>query len=412
MRLASWLRNLVHGATRSPAALSRRPARTALCLEQLEERAVPSASGDHDVLYVSDGGDNSVKAFDAQTGAFLGDEVAPGAGGLDGPTGILFRNPGQLVVVGQNPGLPINGNVLRYNANTGKFLDALVSSSDPNGTFAPRGIVIRDNVLYVADQQGAVSPDGRIEEYNVNNGKFLGALTAPVGFSGNFNPRGGLVFGPNGDLYAALFDIDNTLTGYVIRFDLASGTSAIIASNATVPDLHRPEGLVFGPNGDLYVTGFRADANDTDKILELNPTTGGLVSETNLDQVGQPRAFAQAILFGPGGQLFVPITGSGPDTGAVRSYNVATWAYTNLVPPNASGGALESGFYLTFGQTNPATLAYNTKPGSETSGGTSAATAAHNDSATTVNADLVWALLSDSTTGDTQTGHHKGQGAG
>jgi hypothetical protein len=39
--------------------------------------------------------------------------------------------------------------------------------------------------------------------------------------------------------------------------------------------------------------------------------------------VGQPRAFAQAIVFGPGGALFVPISGDGPDTGAARRYNVS-----------------------------------------------------------------------------------------
>jgi hypothetical protein len=56
----------------------------------------------------------------------------------------------------------------------------------------------------------------------------------------------------------------------------------------------------------------------------------------------------------------VPITGSGPDTGAVRRYNVTNDTYTNFVAP---GGPLGSPWYLTFCKTDPATLAYKTKHG-------------------------------------------------
>jgi glucose/arabinose dehydrogenase len=398
MRLPTWLRRLVLGAAQPPAACSRKPARTVLALESLEERAVPSAA--HDILYIGDASDSSVKAFDAQTGAFLGNAVAPGAGGLDGPRGLLFRNNGQLLVVGQNPDLPMNGDVLTYNGPTGNSLGAAVSATDPNGTFAPRGIAISGNVLYVADLQGATTADGQIERYDVNSGKFLGAL-APSSFPGQFNPRA-VVFGPDGGLYVSSFDTTNPLVGYVVRFDPATGASTIVAGNngdgitqpGEIADLHRPEGLVFGPDGNLYVTSFRANAGDTDKILELNGSTGALVDEINLDTVGQPRAFAQAILFGPDGHLFVPISGNGPDTGAVRSYDVAAKTYTNFV---AAGGALGQGWYLTFGQTDPGTLAYNTKPGAETSGGTMAA---GNASAGAASADLLFALLAD------QHGHH------
>ena len=70
--------------------------------------------------------------------------------------------------------------------------------------------------------------------------------------------------------------------------------------------LHRPEGLVFGPDGNLYITSFRKDSDDTDKILIFNGD-GDLLFKINLYIAGQqPRAFAQAILFGPEGKLIVP----------------------------------------------------------------------------------------------------------
>jgi hypothetical protein len=102
--------------------------------------------------------------------------------------------------------------------------------------------------------------------------------------------------------------------------------------------------------------------SDNDKILifqgpaGLSP--GAFVGQIDLDQVGQPRAFAQALLFGPGGYLFVPISGNGPDTGAVRRYDVSTKQFTDFVPASASGGPLGAPWYLTFGKTDPATLVY------------------------------------------------------
>jgi hypothetical protein len=140
----------------------------------------------------------------------------------------------------------------------------------------------------------------------------------------------------------------------------------VFAASNAVNDLNRPEGLVFGPDGNLYVASFRAAAADTDKIVEFNGSTGAYLGKIDLDAVGGPRAFAQALEFGPGGQLFVPITADG----SIRSYDVATHGYTVFV---AAGGALVQPLYLTFGQTNPATLAYDTRPGAQTSAGTPAA---------------------------------------
>jgi len=133
----------------------------------------------------------------------------------------------------------------------------------------------------------------------------------------------------------------------------------VFTGTANYSDFNRPEGLVFGPDGNLYVTSFRASSSDTDKILIFagpgSAHPGMSLGQIDLDLVGQPPAFAQALLFGPEGFLFVPISGNGPDTGAVRRYNVNTKIFNVFVPP---GGPLKSPQYLTFGNTDPATLAY------------------------------------------------------
>jgi streptogramin lyase len=197
-------------------------------------------------------------------------------------------------------------------------------------------------------------------------GAFLGNLDLN-GLSADFHPRG-VVFGPDGLLYVSssgcLDPTDtqhfNPLTGYIARFNAKTGKFVdVFASDATIADLHRPEGLVFDRAGNLWVTSFRASASDTDKILKLNGKTGALIDSIVLSTPPAPRAYAQAIIFGPGGNLYIPISGSDPQTtGQVRRCNPTTKACDIIVPANAAGGALLSGWYAIFRNSDPATLEY------------------------------------------------------
>ena len=342
----------------------------------------PTNADDHkkaDSLYIGDIGDDSVKRFNAKTGEFLGNFVAPGSDGLRGPMGLIF-NRGKLNVVNLNVFQEFAGEILRYQRNTGEFVDALVPCNppfdrdcDPNAPFGPRGIVRGFlPTVYVTDQ-GPVpnfTAPGAVKQYNAYTGDFIRDLD-PAGFSGEYFPRS-LVFGPDHHLYVTVsgildpsLDGFDPLAGYILRFNPFTGKfvdvfaefdpSASDCSNA----LHRPDGLTFGPDRKLYVTSFRANADDTDKILIFDGKTGQCRDQIDLDQVGEDRAFAQALLFGPGGFLFVPISGNGPDTGAVRRYDVADQSFTDFVLPSAQGGPLLNPWYLTFGKTDPGTLAYH-----------------------------------------------------
>jgi hypothetical protein len=330
-----------------------------------------------DSLYVGDQSDNTVKRFDADTGTFQGEFVKKGNSPIKGPRGLIFNVDGDLLVSNQNSGTNKAGEILKHDGGTGDFLGGIIRHNDPNPPFAPRGIVLHDDVLFVADllSFGKNGPPGRLLAYSAD-GEFLTDLTPdssdfPGAFSTDeFHPRG-IVLGPDGLLYVSVtHDLDpkspdfNPLAGWILRFDrdnngvfvdvFASHEGADCAA-----DLHRPEGLVFGPDRRLYVTAFRANPTDTDKILIFD-ANGDCVDHIDLFVVGiQPRAFAQALLFGPSNEsnenLFVPITGGGPDIGAVRRYNVATKSFSNFVAP---GSPLGEGWYLTFGGTDPATLQY------------------------------------------------------
>ena len=332
-----------------------------------------------DSLYVGDAADNLVKRFHAQTGEFLGTFN----GGLHGPRGILHT--ANFLVSNQNVGTSIPGDIEQFSSLTGKSLGLLVPhNQNPNAPFAPRGIIIGPDhrTLYVAQigpddprvgagglvcEGSPTTPCGAVKRYDLTTGppaQFLGDLDFSSFINnstlttGEFRARG-LVFGPDGLLYVSVFSETNRSFGFVLSKNIATGevkvVTSYLANDSCSRHLHRPEGLVFGPDGRLYVTSFRANADDIDRILVFDIPSGACVDEIALDKVGEPRAFAQALLFGPGGFLFVPISGDGPDTGAVRRYDVKTKVFSNVVEP---GGRLREGWYLTFGKTNPATLAY------------------------------------------------------
>jgi sugar lactone lactonase YvrE len=322
-------------------------------------------------LFVGDiannGYNSAVAHFDASNGTFLGDFVPPNGAGLHGPEGMIFTS-GELVVVNQNVFLPISGEVLRYDGKTGTFIGKLVASSDPNAPFAPRGIVRGgpDNLFYVADNGMAngCPTQGDVKVYNAD-GAFLYNLDRHQ-FSPQFFPRG-VVFGPDGFLYVSVMGCpdpaDPTFdrsAGYVLRFDVHKKAFVdVFASTTTVSDLHRPEGLVFDRDGNLWVTSFRLSASDSDKILKLNGKTGALLDELVESVPGAPRAYAHAILFGPEGELFMPIMGGDSTTsGQVRRCNTKTKQCDIIVPANSAGGALQAPVYLIFRNSNPATLNY------------------------------------------------------
>ncbi len=332
-----------------------------------------------DSLYIGDGDDNSVKRFDAKTGHFLGNFVAPGSGGLDGPRGMIFLE-NRLLVVNQNANEDFAGEILRYRSN-GSFLNALVpcnpplgrNTCDPDSPFIPRGLIRgSENTVLVADLFSSglqFQPPGHVKEINAKTGEFIRDFDT-TGFTPSFFPRG-IVRGPDGLIYVSVIgsleptdpNFDN-ISGYILRFNPRTGKlfDIFVSNPAGHPGsgcsqhLHRPEGLVFGPDNNLYVTSFRANASDNDKVLVFNRKGQCLGQKTiALDEAGKDRSFAQALLFGPDGRLFVPMN----NTGEVRRYNVKTKKYDTFIPSGAAGGVLGNPWFMTFGKTDPSTLKYD-----------------------------------------------------
>ena len=322
---------------------------------------------------MGDFSDDSVKQYDATTGNWVGTFVGPASGGLTDIRGLIFDHTGHLLVGGQFAGQPRNGEVFRYRANDGGFVDSLVP--EPSAPLAPAMMVLGpEGLLYVADtgSPNPVDPSaslpGSIARYNAATGALVDKLTVPASQLGvEFHPRG-LVFGPDGMLYASNFEAfapvvegqpnpNEDKSGSIIRLDPSNGAylGDFVARHSS--PLLRADGIAFSPDGDLFAVSFRFDENDTDKIIQYDGETGDFVKAIDLDEIGQPRSSAQGLLFGPGGDLFVPSF----QTGEIRRYDVATGQYASFV---AAGGSLATPWYLTFGNTDPSTLAYVPEPGS------------------------------------------------
>lgn len=333
-----------------------------------------------DSLYIGDTGDNTVKRFDAASGQYQGAFVKSVAG-LHGAMGLVFPTPGNLIVSDQNLNTSTNGDILEYDQSG--LVKRIVSNGDSNAPAVPRGLIvgIDNSTLFVAEfasnsQQNKPPAPGRLLKYKTD-GTLLGAYVPPAGTPlgtcsaptpnspGEFHPRG-VVVGPEPLLYVSNYPCTATgIGGQVLRFTLEGEFVDVFISS--VHDLNRPEGLVFGPDGNLYITSFKIKGSDVsnDKILIFQGPRGGtpgaFVDQIDLDSAGvsdTARSYAQALLFGPDGKLFVPISGNWTDTGSVRRYDVSTKAPVVFVPTSASGGPLQLPFYLTFGKTNPSNLTY------------------------------------------------------
>jgi outer membrane protein assembly factor BamB len=86
--------------------------------------------------------------------------------------------------------------------------------------------------------------------------------------------------------------------------------------------------LVFGPDGNLYVTSF-----GTGQVLRYNGTTGALLG-TFVAAGSGGLSLPRGLAFGPDGNLYVGSFGSGD----VLRYNGATGAFIDDFVPSTSGG--------------------------------------------------------------------------
>jgi len=219
--------------------------------------------------------------------------------------------------------------VLKYDANTGAYLGTLV----PKGTIhLTSGITINGNDLFANDQyyQNSDGLYGRVMEFNYTTGQLVNANF----ISGSELTAHGLdfpediIFGPDGNAY-----VSGLGGGGVQEFNGSTGT--YIKTVASQNSLGQPllaAGLNFGPDGNLYISSefncITSSGDTCDNILKYDLQTGSVT----------PFVSAANTLQLPSGTVFTPdgtqLLGGTFASSSINKYNGTTGAPLGLFANN------------------------------------------------------------------------------
>ncbi len=328
MTLLNLLERMVLRSAKRRQRPGTRPVRSyqtaRLAIEMLEDRLCLSVD-----LFVASYANHSVLRYDGNSGAFIDAFVPSGSGGLNGPHGLDFGFDGNLYVSSVN-----TNSVLRYDGTTGAFIDAFVPSGSGGLGRAVSGIFGADGNLYVSSAVFG----GAVTRYDGTTGAFIDAFVTPG--SGGLGIPLGLVFGPDRNLY-----INSVGPSSVMRYDgttgaplPAPGQPGAFFAAPNSGGLDSPFGNpVFDGDGNLLVPSYY-----TNNVLRYNGTTGAFI-DAFVPFGSGALSGPEGLSFGPDGNLYVVSQG----TESVLRYDGATGAFIDAFVPAGSGG-LVAATYLRF----------------------------------------------------------------
>jgi hypothetical protein len=277
------------------------------------------------VWLVGSHANSDVLRYDSETGAYVDTLIPPGTGGLNGAIQGVVGPDGNLYVTSWE-----NGKVPRYDRNTGAYLGDFVTAGS-GGLVNPAAAVFRDGYLYVS---GAGSHS--VLRYDAITGAFINAFV-PAGSGGLTRPHG-ILFGPDGNLY-----VNSADDGSVMRYDGTTGaplpapgrTGAVFVPPHSGGLAGNYGQLGFGPDANLYVV-----SELTNNVLRYDGSTGDFLGVFVAAGSGGLRT-PHGLAFGPDNNLYVVSNG----TSTVLRYDGSTGAFLGVFTGPSS---LADPQYLTY----------------------------------------------------------------
>lgn len=293
---------------------------------------------------------DNIIAFDEQTGTFKGDFINNGAGGLAIPDNLLFGPDGNLYVSsGGDPNADISDSnnppsaILRYDGKTGTPLGGPSAPSN-SALFASGGGLTRpygaafgpDGNLYVSSFRS-----NQILRYNGKTGDFIDVFASDNnqghGTLNGLNGPNGLLFGPDGSLYVATEGTANNEQGK-ITFAFDSQVLRYSPEQVTNKQLAQtPNVFVSQPTPQFGFVSFLGLAQGPDQNIYISDfannirvytPSGNLVETISTNYTGTDSVSNNSIgylAFSPDGDLYtVGTDNSNNEIGSVLVYNNAT----------------------------------------------------------------------------------------
>ncbi|MDB6068329.1 MAG: repeat containing protein [Pedosphaera sp.] len=211
--------------------------------------------------------------------------------------------------------------VLRFNGQSGAFMDIFVDDNTTNAIFSASGIAFGpDGNLYLCASR--LNDNVRhFYRYSGQSGAYLGEFGSAA--QGNLSNGIDLAFGQDGDLYVV-----DSAQG-VLRY---SGIDGHFKTLFVALGTNQPRALAFSPGGDLFLSS-------SNHVLRYSGTNGAFLGNfvtTSLSPI------LGKMVFGYDGLLYVC------GTNAVLKFNATNGAYidTFAMPPGPPANALPAGVAL------------------------------------------------------------------
>jgi hypothetical protein len=219
-------------------------------------------------LYALGKGTNNINIYDGKTGAFT-EQFAGPSSGLNG-SAFLTVGPDGAIYTSTNPGSGIRDTVLRIDQT--KTVTTFISPNNPGGNGGlqnAKGLAFGpDGNFYVASNF-----TNQVLRYNGQTGAFIDAFVTAG--SGGLSAPAGIAFGPDlnndgvQDLYVASYN-----TNQVLAYSGSNGSFLGVFVAAGSGGLNGPHDMHFGPDGNLYVV---SSGTSYEQVFRYNGTTGAFM---------------------------------------------------------------------------------------------------------------------------------------